>query len=142
MSEFAQEVSPGTALFLLALLVGISIISLTAGWYALLNPRSRWSSYTGRLPNLKFSTRVLQTMKVIGALVVMGSFASLMVYLREVTKYAVGAEVATGSYNITFVAANGIIFVFVVPIGWALLVIWDIVKGMWKRLRRDHVTCM
>lgn len=141
MSEAAQAISPGTALFPFALLIGISVFALAAGWYALLHPRSSWTSPGGRFANLKAGPKMMQVLKVVGAIVILGTFVGIMVYFGEITTYAMGSDVPMGTYDINLLAANGIIFVFVIPIGWALLVLWDMLGDLRMRIKESALFC-
>jgi hypothetical protein len=144
ISSIAKDISPGMALVILTLLLGVAIITLTAGWYALMNPRLQWPRFTKIRQDTgsKGDVRMILILKLVGAFTIILTFAMLCFFFGQVTKYAQDANIPSGTYNINLLAANGIMGMFALPVVCSLLVIWDNVKGLKKRMKTSSLSCV
>lgn len=142
MAEVAKSISPGTALVMLGSIIGVCIFALTVGWYALLNPRSTWSGGGAHFAKFKGNAKILTIFKLVGGGVILITFVALMFFFGEITTYAMGADVPSSTYNINLLAANGILIVFVLPIGWSLLVVWDAIGGLRSKIKQSSLSCV
>ena len=144
----ATTLSPGQIFLLLNIVLIIFIPTLLWAWHSMLYAASSSPSVVSiigkvksiNLDPIKKHPSTLKLLKLSAAVIITSSFLGIFYFFSDLSAYASSHGQASNSDSmLNLILANVILMVFILPMVWSLLVMWEVGKGIWWYLwgRRD-----
>ena len=140
LDELAQNLSPGYIFAGLNVVLAIVILSLTFGWFALLNPAPTSAHAIEPEPRKRksLSHTTVRALLSVAAVVIITLFIALMYFFSEISTYAGSKSKATETTsNLNILLANAIFFVFTPALGWSLVMLSQVGARLYRSFRES-----